>query len=353
MSFRAKQSYLRIHPLVVGVGLGCLAAATAVAQRGQKIEFSAPQDVMVNSNLHQLRPQPSQVRQLEEDLSKPFESLNPDSSLGPVIITPYRPPSRPAVRSKRAKEREELLKNWAFMNPDDLSKGPTPEEIFNVKEYDKDGQEKKPASAFERYYENLNRKHGADRKKEKDDSGTDREKDKFNSSRSKDPSLQDGLNNPDDLSKGFFPSDLDDQSEIPLTTFNGTPFSGLVKDSFPTSQDLAREARMVIFKGLLEPHSISSPIAGSLDPLNQQIDPSRSLPNPVRSLDAFTTPVQSEFSNPLQTGLNPSTVFQPGLLQDFNAKSFGQSSLTPALQPTPPPKAQPPQPNFTFPTRKF
>jgi hypothetical protein len=73
----------------------------------------------------------------------------------------------------------------------------------------------------------------------------------------------------------------------------------------------------------------------------------------VKGLEGFTTPVQPDLSNPLQNGLNPSTVFQPGFLQDLNAKPFGQSSLSPALQPTPPPKAQPPQPNFTFQTRKF
>ncbi|MBI3851959.1 MAG: hypothetical protein HY298_17010 [Verrucomicrobia bacterium] len=355
MCYSAKQSSPRIHLMGVGVALGCLAAATVLAQRGQPIEFSAPQDVTVSSNLNQLRPQPANLRQLEEETSKPFESLNPDSSLGPVITTPFRPPPRPAVRSKRAKDREELLKNWVFMNPDDLTKGPTPEEIFKVKEYEKNGQEKKPLSAFERYNQNPDRTQGGDKKKDKGDSVADKEKDKFNSSRSHDrpETLQGDLNNPEKLSQGFLPSDLSDKTEIPSTTLTGTPFPSLLKDSFQTSRDTAREARMEEFKQLLEPHTVSSPILGSLDPLNQQVDAARALPNPARSLEGLTAPTQQDPFNPIQSGFNPSTVFQPGLLQDFSARPFGQSSLTPALQPSPTPKVQPPQPNFTFPTRKF
>src|SRR5690349_16257022 len=149
MSCIAKQSCRGIHAMVVGLTLCCLAADTALAERGSPIQFSSPQNGMVISNLNEVRPKPSGVKQLEEDLARPFESLNPGSSLGPVITTPYRPPPRPAVRSKRTKEREEMLKNWVFMNPDDLTKGPTPEEIFSLKEYEKNGQEKKPVSAFE------------------------------------------------------------------------------------------------------------------------------------------------------------------------------------------------------------
>jgi len=82
-------------------------------------------------------------KQLEEDLSRPFESLNPDNSLGPIIAPTHRPPVRLKIQTKQEKEREDAQKNWIFMNTDDLSKGPSPEKIFGLREYDKNGEEKK------------------------------------------------------------------------------------------------------------------------------------------------------------------------------------------------------------------
>jgi hypothetical protein len=89
-----------------------------------------------------------------------------------------------------------------------------------------------------------------------------------------------------------------------------------------------------------------------LNPLSQQTDLTRSLLNPARSFDAYSGAPQRDSLNSLQNGLNLGTAFQPGGLQDLNARTIGQPSLSPVFQPAPPPKAQPPQ-NFAFPKRNF
>ena len=74
------------------------------------------------------------------------------------MIQPQRPQAERVTPSKKAKEMMERKRNWVFMDPDDAAEGPSMEEVFNVHEYDSDGQEKKSHSALERFYEKLDRK---------------------------------------------------------------------------------------------------------------------------------------------------------------------------------------------------
>src|SRR6266436_5241183 len=122
-------------------------------QRGRPIEFSDRKTDAVTTNLNQMGSQKNGLRQLEDDLGKPFQTFSPKSSLDGIFTPPMRPSGGPVIPSKRAKELIERQKNWVFMNPDDLSGGLTEEEIFKLRKYDKDGQEKKETSALERFME--------------------------------------------------------------------------------------------------------------------------------------------------------------------------------------------------------
>src|SRR5258708_1605842 len=122
-------------------------------QRGRPIEFSDRKSNEVTTNLNQMGSRRDGLRQLEDDLGKPFQTLSPRSSLDGIFTPPIRQPSAPNVPSKRAKELMERQKNWIFMTPEDLAGAPTEGDIFKLREYDKDGQEKKKSSPLERFME--------------------------------------------------------------------------------------------------------------------------------------------------------------------------------------------------------
>jgi hypothetical protein len=335
MGFRATNALQRLYAALLGIVLSCLATGTTFAQRGQPIEFSSPQSGVMVSNLNQLRAKQSGQKQLEEDLSRPFESFNPDNSLGPVFTAPYRPPTRPRIPTKQEKERDDLRKNWVFMNPDDLSKGPSPEKIFGLKDYDKNGEEKKSLTAAEKYFQNLERKRGA-ANDGTDDPGINEDKNAFSSFRSTDrlDTLGENADKPDQLLRGILNSDLDSKLGDGSTTFSGSPFSDQVKaGGFQTDRDSTREVRMKEFNQLMESTATPSITAPSLTP-------------------AYSDPTRRDLAISALGGLNPGAPSTLGVLQDANTRTLGLPSWTPPVQPSPLLKAQKQQ-NFTFPTRPF
>jgi hypothetical protein len=364
MRFRATTAFLKLYLVVAGLALSCLATGTTFAQRGQKIEFSSPQSGVVVSNLNHLGTKQPGLKQLEEDLSRPFESLNPDSSLGPVIVAPSRPPPlQPTIQSKREKEREkeleDLRKNWAFVNPDEVTKGPTPERVFGVKEYEKNGEEKKSLSVLEKYFQNSAPKPGGE-DEQVDNSFGKKENDGLDPLRSTDrwETLDGSAHKSGQSLKGLFGSNLDGRTAPRSATLSGLPNPELMnvgglQNSRPTPEQERMDALRDQYKQLLGPRSALPATGSSLYPLNPQVDPARALPNPAKSLDPFSSPTKQDPLNPFQNAINPTTAFQPPIFQDMNSRAFGQPGLPSSLLPTPPPKAQPPPANFSFPTRKF
>src|SRR2546426_8187858 len=176
MSGRSSR-YCSVPSLAVQTGSLLLAGNGRAGEppHGRPIEFSDPKSSEITTNLHQLSIKRGGLRDFEVDLTKPFQQgFSSRSSLDGIAeqqIHYYSPP--PMIRFKKAKELLEREKNWALMNPEDLTKGPTPEEIFNLPEYGPDGKEKKKGSAVERFYElqepaqrayavQLDRDHGQD-----------------------------------------------------------------------------------------------------------------------------------------------------------------------------------------------
>ena len=339
MGFRAKNALPRLSPALAGVVLSCLATATLVAQRGQPIEFSSPQSGTVATNLNQLRSKQSGFKQLEEDMSRPFESLSPNNSLGPIIGIPYRPPPRQRIPTRQEKERDDERKNWAFRDLDDMTKGPSAEKIFGLKEYEKNGEEKKPRSAAEKYYQKLDRKRG-DAEEGTDNVGVNEDKNSFSSTRSTDRlDLLDGrADQSDQLLRGIQNSVLDTKLGDRAGSLSGSPFSDFVKaGDFQPDRDTARDARVDTFRKMVDPVFASPP--ASLSSFNQPGDSGRPSLSPASGLGSFSIPTPRDFSSP-----------SLGSLQDVNPRSL-QPSWTPALQPASPLKAQPT--TLTIPKRKF
>ena len=127
-------------------------------RRGRPIEFSDPKSAEITTNLNQLSSKRGGFPDLETDLTKSFqESFSSRSSLDGVIVPPAHSGAGPAIQNKKVKELLELKKNWALSNPEDLTKGPTMEELLQLPEYGSDGKEKKTRSSVENYYRKQDR----------------------------------------------------------------------------------------------------------------------------------------------------------------------------------------------------
>ncbi len=144
--------------------LGCLALIALVAlglttaqadPPAGKIQFSAPSNPAVASNLNRLDPRQNNFKQVRDDLFKPFNFSLPEN---PAEELPSPPQMAPSMPDKRTLDLIEKRKNWAFADWNDLFPDPSMDEISNSGVDDKD---KKPLSLIERYYETLNQKQSS------------------------------------------------------------------------------------------------------------------------------------------------------------------------------------------------
>lgn len=143
--------------------LVCLHDLSLSAQQPRrKIDFSEPgsQPSTTVSNMNQLDTRKaSSAKQSQEQL---FKAIGNHQSQGPLDVIganpyPYVVPNAAPTLDKKALERLEKQKNWAFQDPYDLNAGqPTLEEAMHVKDYGPDGKEKKSESSIDSYFKTLN-----------------------------------------------------------------------------------------------------------------------------------------------------------------------------------------------------
>jgi hypothetical protein len=127
---------------------------TAHAQsQGRPIEFSEPSNTQVLSNFHQLTRKPDGFRQVEDDLFKPIESFSRGSLDGIPAPPMGSPTANPLIQNPRVRELLDRKRNWVFLSPDDFANTPTSESIFNLREFDATGNEKKKPSLLESFFE--------------------------------------------------------------------------------------------------------------------------------------------------------------------------------------------------------
>lgn len=115
------------------------------------------------------KPKKDGLRQLEEDLFRPLESIDSGSPLDNLLNVPPQTPNRSASPSRKARLQDEH-KNWGFMSPEELMGLPTPEDLANGPQFDKDGWEKKSPSLLEQYYQRQEQVDAKAKKPRKPDS---------------------------------------------------------------------------------------------------------------------------------------------------------------------------------------
>jgi len=119
--------------------------------RNHQIEFSGSG---ANTNINHLPPK-SALRELEDDLTKAFRNnLSSHGSLDGVVVPPSTPMPGPATQSKKVREMLERKKDWIFNTPEDLTTGPTAEDLLKLPDYAKQGKDSK-MERYERYFDSL------------------------------------------------------------------------------------------------------------------------------------------------------------------------------------------------------
>ena len=342
----------RLHSFLLAAGgvLACALTADSAGagQRGQPIQFSAPRDEVTSTNISQLRKKQLQdellKQQLKEDLVGSLDLFSAKDSLGGVAARPVRPPVPSPAQNQRIKQMLELRKNWVFMMPGDLKNEPTLEELFKLREYDRDGQERKELSPLERFYESLDRERlGATNRVGDRFAGSheNRRDDSFFPRANADP-----LGNPPLQTETKLKELFDKESGLALLPRRngGSIFSDLFGSTELGQMERtpAQKARLEEFKQLLEPRSpfgAPATTANSLSTLPGAL-------SPASILSATPRPVVEPLFGSISAGVGTS----PAGFRDSNAKASGQSSLAPA-----PPReaARMPQPILPPPKRRF
>src|SRR6185312_11468431 len=128
-------------------------ASVARAQTGPaggKIQYSAPSDPTVASNLNLLNPQQGAFKHVQEDLFKPFKIREPDHSDAFQPASKFAPP----MMDKRTQEMLDRQRNWAFTSMDDLY----PELSGSPMDGEPGGKNDRSVSVIERYMNNMDKK---------------------------------------------------------------------------------------------------------------------------------------------------------------------------------------------------
>jgi hypothetical protein len=295
------------------------------------------------------------LKQLEQDLFKPFQGFSPKTSLDGVVAPAPRAPAASAVQSKRMKELMERRKDWAFMSPEDLVGGPSVEEIFNVPQ----DNDRPKLSPMERYYEQLyHRDDPASRKKK--DKGEDSVSDArstpsgFPGDPAADANSKDPRPTPD--SERTQKKSLESNSRGGAAPREGSSMFadifGLGKN-LPSREEIeTQKLRMDRFKNAIGIPTTTGPASDPLNVMGNLTAPARQPLLPSRTMEDSPSGLlrQNGFDSQLGTIMAIPT---PAGIPDLNTRVFGPSSLAPALPKIDPPRAFPTAPSFTAPKRVF
>lgn len=351
MSFSLQN--FRFSGATVAVLLCALFSGSLQAQqsRGRAIHFSDPKADTASTNVNQMGVRNSGLKNLEDDLFRPLQSFSPKSSLDGVAA-PLPPPhvTRPVVPSQRARELMDRRRNWVFTQPEDSIPGLTAEEMFNLREYDEDGQEKKKLSAVEEYYERLYRERNSalDAGRERFDARDDRWDEDVAETRPPVPESESERNLRQLLYSSPAANNLFPSSDTPA-------FVDLFRNRDANVIDdgtRAQKARLEEFKQMMDFQSPSlpspfapTPFTGSLDSFHSPRPPISPQPRP------FDSPIGSSgsFGSPGTLGSINSSL-SPATMPDLSTRSF-QQHLTPP--PPEPVRVAPTMPSFTAPRRQF
>jgi hypothetical protein len=118
---------------------------------GEPIEIVPTQGSTISTNINQGQPVKKDFESMVPGVTHRF---NPDDFM-PEATPALKPPAATRTLTAREKELLDRRRNWVFMTPEELISGESSEGKLGMKQYDKDGNEKEPMTAMERYYEHL------------------------------------------------------------------------------------------------------------------------------------------------------------------------------------------------------
>lgn len=345
--------------LALAVGLLVQAVRAGEKDPGAQPDTSGPKNSVPPTNSQSFKPSQSGLKQLEQDLFKPFETISPRGSLDGAFVPPMPEarPQNPAVQKKKAKENFERRRDWVFETPDEILATPSTDDLVNGRDNEKNSDDKSDLTPLERFYDRLYNK-------KKDKKSVTRNPDKRDDLYSKKRSTRSDE------------SDADDDSDLPVNVREAqremrkllTPRERkdepsadqnrrLFSDVFGAGKDMPSREEMEMqreridrYKGLLGLPTVPN---GDNDPLKQFRDiVGTSSRNP-----GFASTMDSS------SALRGQNVFgtQPGAaavapnlnLLPEGAQLHVTPSLAPALPKIEPPKSLPPPVTFSVPRRQF
>jgi hypothetical protein len=325
----------------------------ADTSRGRAIEFSEPRSAESITNLNQLTAKKDSLKQLEQDLYKPFQSFAPKTSLDGFYDPPQ--PQRQVRRlTKQQKEKLERKRDWIFVDPEDESAGPTAESIFNLPQYDENGQEKKKLSVFEQFYQNEDRKRtekATARTKAEELLNSDKDSDsKDDLTSNKNRKASDGSS---DREQGLYKL-FSNEPKSAGPTFN----HGTLTDIFGLGEKTQSAEDIAKHNAALR-DQFNSILSSGWQPPSDGFKSSSTFSDATKP--AFSTggawdslPGSSSFRKDSPSSLagaapSFSSSFSQSPVSDFGAKS----AVAPTVTPAPTTKITPQAPNFTAPRRSF
>jgi len=349
-----------LHRIIIAVSVLAMASA-CFAQEGQKAPAAAPAREASGS----VRPQQNGLKNLENDLFKPFKGLSPDSSLDSVLTPPAQPPQARPLDERRIREKRQRDKDWEFLTPDDAKQTQSLEEMLNLPTREKNLKNQKKLSPVEQYYrrslgldtaDQNDLFHGGDRKKTGKKSVFDTRPPRLlgDSDTEDDSSLSPGLRETKRSLKALN-DDQSDKKENSALSGKGffTDIFGLGQ-SLPTPAEIEtkrlQRENMNQFRQILGVPVVAPSPMDSLDPL-AGLRPTAPSSGPAVSIPSVSTAIKPSVPN-VQLG----TIGSLG--SAFTAPQNNSSLASPFAAPTAPVVDQPRRvlpksPDFAPPQRRF
>jgi hypothetical protein len=347
-------SRLVLLTAVVSAGVGVCAVRADEKKGEQPSNSSGSSSRIAISNSPSFKPKQNGLKQLEQDLFRPFENLSPKGSLDGAYVPSMPEPQMapPAVQSKRAKELLERRRDWVFETPEEILPMQSTDDLANRSDKDKDSEDKTKLSPLERFYERLYKeKKGVEKKENKRDEKSDSRKPGILADESDgddDLGLPLGVRETQrEMKKLLAPKERKETSTEPASAFSDV--FGLGKATRSREEMEMQRERMDRYKEL-----VGLPVGPRLqsDQLQRFRDIVGTSP---RSAGLFPTmdtlgglPQQNIFG--AQSG---SGTFAPTSLLPEGATIHTTPSLAPALPKIEPPKTMPPPVTFGAPRRAF
>jgi hypothetical protein len=327
------------------------------ADGGKQSPESSSKNAEAITNSASFKPKQNGLRQLEQDLFKPFETIAPKGSLDGAYVPsmPEPQPTAPTVQSKRAKELLERRRDWVFETPEEILAAPSTDDIMNGRNKEKQNDDKPSLSPIERFYERLynKEKKGATHKGNNRDELSDSSKPGISSD---DPEGDDDADLPlgvretqREMRKLLIPKERKDDSSIEPSNGFSDVF-GLSKKAQSREELEMQKERMDRYKVLIGLPVTPSPGADPLKPFRDIVGTSPKSPGLFPTMDSMgTLPQQNLFGG--QSG--SASVAPNSMLLPDGAKIHTAPSLAPVLPKVEPPKTLPPPVTFSAPRRAF